>query len=134
VDASTREAIAAFRSVAAREVHASPFQSRQRLLARLGCVRCHQRNSDRPPPLESIGSTLGGAMLQTIPFQRTPRLTDPLQKYTRAHLVAAIREGVAGLRHASYSYRMPAFGQDADTLVAALAEGDGELPAGPEPP
>jgi glucose/arabinose dehydrogenase len=29
---------------------------------------------------------------------------------------------------------MPAFGHDADAIVQALAEGDGDLPAGPEPP
>ena len=29
------------------------------------------------------------------------------QKYTRAHLLAAVREGISGLRPASYSYRMP---------------------------
>ncbi len=134
LDAKTREAIAAYRGVAAREVYPSPFMSRQRQLAHFGCIRCHQRNSDRPPPLEAIGSTLGGAMLQVLPFQRTPRLSDPHQKYTRTHLLSAVREGVTGLRAERYTYRMPAFGEHAETLVTALAEGDGELPAGLEPP
>lgn len=134
VDVSTSAAVAAYQSIAAREIHPSPFASHQRLLTRAGCVRCHQRDSDRPPPLESMGSTLGGAWLQNVPFQRTPRLTNPHQKYLHTHLVSAVREGVTGLRSQSYSYRMPSFGQLAETLVAALAEGDGELPAAPEPP
>jgi mono/diheme cytochrome c family protein len=134
VDAATRKAVAAYRAVAAREKHPSPFAVRQRLLAHLGCVRCHQRDNDRPPPIEAAGSTLGGAWLQSLPFQRTPRLTYPHQKFTRAHLLAAVREGVSGLRHADYTYRMPAFGNDAGAVVQALAEGDGELPAAADPP
>jgi glucose/arabinose dehydrogenase/cytochrome c551/c552 len=134
VDTATREAIAAYQAVATQEKHPSPFAARQRLIAHLGCVRCHQRDSDRPPPIEAIGSTLGSAWLQEIPFQRTPRLTYPHQKYTRQHLLATVREGVTGLRPARYTYRMPAFGHDADAIVQALAEGDGDLPAGPEPP
>ncbi|HLN29815.1 MAG TPA: hypothetical protein VK395_18860 [Gemmataceae bacterium] len=130
---STQSAIAAYQVGAAREKHASPFASRQRLLERLGCVRCHQRDSDRPPPIEAIGSTLGGAWMEALPFQRTPRLTYPHQKYARSHLLSAIREGVSGLRPARYTYRMPAFGQDANEIVQALAEADGELPAEPEP-
>jgi hypothetical protein len=134
VDGPTRKAIAAYRAVAVRDRHPSPFASRQRLLDHFGCVRCHQRDSDRPPPIEAIGSTLGGAWLQELPFQRTPRLTYAHQKYVRAHLLAAVREGVTGLRPARYSYRMPPFGHDAEAVVQALAEGDGDLPAGPEPP
>ncbi len=84
VDAPTRKALAAYRTVAVREKHPSPFASRQRLLDHLGCVRCHQRDSDRPPPIEAIGSTLGGGWLTYVPFQRTPRLTYPQQKFTRA--------------------------------------------------
>jgi len=49
-------------------------------------------------------------------------------------LVRAVREGVSGLRPAHYPYRMPAFGSAAETLVQALAEGDGELPAGEDSP
>jgi mono/diheme cytochrome c family protein len=133
LDNPAQEAIAAYQGVAAREKHTSAFASRQRLLVHLGCLRCHQRDSDRPPPLEAIGSTLGSAWLQEVPFQRTPRLTFPHQKYTRPHLLAAVREGVTGLRPDRYTYRMPAFGHDADAVVQALAEGDGDLPAGPEP-
>src|SRR5207244_3738167 len=95
---------------------------------------CHQRDSDRPSPLERAGSTLGASLLMGSPYQRAPRLTDPHQKYTRSALLAAVRDGVTGLRPPRYTYRMPAFGHDADAVVQALAEADGELPDGPEPP
>lgn len=134
VDPVTRKAIAAYQAVAGRERYPSPYESRQRQLERAGCLRCHQRDTDRPPPIEQVGSTLGGGFLVEVPFQRTPRLTFPLQKYTRAHLLAAVREGVSGLRPASYSYRMPPFGHDAETLVQALAEGDGERIERIDPP
>ena len=117
-----------YRRVAADEKHPSPFAERQQRLERAGCVRCHQRDSDRQSPIEEIGSTLGGAFLQETPFLRTPRLTNPHQKFTRGHLAASVREGVSGLRGARYTYRMPAFGADADVLLQALAEADGELP------
>jgi glucose/arabinose dehydrogenase/mono/diheme cytochrome c family protein len=133
LDGSTAKALAAYRAVAAREQHASAFDSHRRLLDQAGCQRCHQRDSDRPPPLEEVGSTLGGARLQYVPFQRTPRLTNLHQKYNRAYLATAVREGVSGLRPSRYSYRMPAFGHDAEALLQALAEGDGELPAGGDP-
>jgi glucose/arabinose dehydrogenase/mono/diheme cytochrome c family protein len=133
LNAPDRAAITAYRAVAEGEKHASPFESRRRQLERAGCVRCHQRDSDRPPPIEEIGSTLGGAYLQTIPFQRTPRLSNPLQKYTHAYLTKAVREGVSGLRPARFSYRMPAFGHDAETLLQAIAEADGDLAGAPEP-
>jgi mono/diheme cytochrome c family protein len=123
----TREALTAYLQVALREVHSSPFTARQRHLARAGCVRCHQRDSDGPPPIEEVGRTLGGAFLQMIPYQRTPRLSFPHQKLTRTYLVDAVREGVAGLRSDLYTYRMPAFGPEAESLVQALAESDGEL-------
>ncbi len=131
---STRKAIAACREVAAKEKHPSAFASRQRLIDHLGCVRCHQRDSDRPPNIEAIGSTLGSAWLQYVQSQRTPRLTYPHQKYVRSHLLVAVREGVSGLRPGQYTYRMPAFGRDAETIVQALAEGDGELPDAADPP
>jgi mono/diheme cytochrome c family protein len=134
LDAATKQALLAYQKVAGLEKHPSPFASMQRLLQNAGCVRCHQRDSDRPPPIEAVGSTLGGAFLQEVPYQRTPRLNDPLQKYTRAHLVRTVREGVSGLRPDHYTYRMPAFGTAAETLVQALAEGDGELPAGEDAP
>jgi cytochrome c551/c552/glucose/arabinose dehydrogenase/cbb3-type cytochrome oxidase cytochrome c subunit len=134
LDADTLLGLEAYRKVAARETHPSPFAARQRLLHQSGCLRCHQRDSDRPPPIEEAGSTLGGSNLEYLPFQRTPRLHAPLQKYTRSYLGQAIREGVSGLRSNHYSYRMPSFGATADTLVQALAEGDGELPAGDDPP
>jgi mono/diheme cytochrome c family protein/glucose/arabinose dehydrogenase len=129
-----RKAVAAYLSVAGRDKHPSPFAARQRRLAQAGCVRCHQRDTDRPPPIEEVGSTLGGAHLQELPFLRTPRLTNPHQKFTRGYLAEAVREGVSGLRWSRYSYRMPAFGPDADELVQALAEADGELPTGADAP
>ncbi|MGE3808976.1 MAG: hypothetical protein AB7K24_30300, partial [Gemmataceae bacterium] len=131
LDAPTRAALQAYAAQATRERHASSFEDRRRLIERLNCFRCHQRDTETQPILEQVGSRLGGAYLQHLPFQRTPRLTDPLQKYTHAHLVAAVREGVAGLRHSRYSYRMPAFGDFADQVVRSLAETDGELMEGP---
>ena len=130
----TRSAIAAYLTVAGGEKHPSPFADRQRQLARAGCVHCHQRDSDRPPPIEEIGSTLGGAWLMELPFLKTSRLTNPHQKFMRSHLTAAVREGVSGLRWVKYLYRMPAFGAEADALVQALAEADGELATEPDPP
>jgi cbb3-type cytochrome oxidase cytochrome c subunit/glucose/arabinose dehydrogenase len=134
IDSATRQAIAAYGTVANRERHPSPFEARKRQLERAGCLRCHQRDTDRAPPIEQVGSTLGGGFLAEVPFQRTPRLTYSHQKYTRTHLLASVREGISGLRPTSYSYRMPAFGHEAEALVQALAEGDGELIAGSDPP
>jgi hypothetical protein len=128
VDEATRKALAAYRVIAGSERTPSPYHTRQRLLERSGCMRCHQRDSDRPAPLEIISSTLGGSMLESVPFQRTPRLTDTHQKYQPSALLSAIREGVSGLRHGRYSFRMPAFGTQAETLAQALAESDGEVP------
>jgi cbb3-type cytochrome oxidase cytochrome c subunit len=133
VDAATWKAIAAYIAVAPREKHLSPFTSRQRMLDHLGCVHCHQRDTDRPPDIEAVGSTLGSAWLQNVPPQRTPRLTYPHQKYTRAHLLSTVREGVSGLRQSGYSYHMPSFGREDETILQALAEADGELPAAPDP-
>src|SRR5262249_54870614 len=78
--------------LAAGEKCPSPFADRQHRVTQAGCVRCHQRDSDRPPPAEEIGSTLGGAFLQELPFLRTPRLTNPHQKFTRNYLATAVRE------------------------------------------
>jgi hypothetical protein len=114
--------------VAGEEKYPSPFAERQQRLERAGCAKCHQRDSDRPSQMEDIGSTLGGAFLQETPFLRAPRLTNPHQKFTRAHLFATVREGASSLRGARYLYRMPAFGPDAAVLLQALAEADGELP------
>src|SRR5262249_42440277 len=85
LDTATREALAAYLATATRENHPSPFESRQRQLERAGCVRCHQRDSDRPPPIEQAGASLGGAFLEVLPFQRTPRLTNLHQTFTRKH-------------------------------------------------
>ena len=96
LDEPTKKAIAAYRAVAADEKHASPFADRQRSLERAGCVRCHQRDTDQLSALEATAVTLGGSGLETVPFQRAPRLTDPHQKYTQSHLLAAVRDGVKG--------------------------------------
>src|SRR5947209_5847657 len=104
IDDPMWKAIAAYQAVALREKHLSPFAGRQRMIEHLGCVRCHQRDSDRPPAIEAVGSTLGSAWLQNVPPQRTPRLSYPHQKYTCSHLLSAVREGVSGLRQADYSY------------------------------
>jgi glucose/arabinose dehydrogenase/mono/diheme cytochrome c family protein len=117
-----------------QEKYPSPFTIRQDRLRQVGCVRCHQRDSDQPSPIEEIGSTLGGAFLQEIPFLRTPRLTNLHQKFIRSYLASTVREGISGLRWSRFSYRMPAFGHEADTLLQALAEADGELPTEADPP
>jgi mono/diheme cytochrome c family protein len=134
LDDEDSKALTAFVKLAAYDRHPSPFVARQEKLARAGCVQCHQRDTDRPPPVEQAGSTLGGAHLMELPFQRTPRLTNPHQKLTRAYLGHTVREGNPGLRGPRYTYRMPAFGLDADELVQALAEADGELVAGADVP
>ncbi|WP_169981029.1 cytochrome c family protein, partial [Tautonia rosea] len=113
LDDPTHDAITAYLAVASMEIHPSPFDTRQRHLSRVGCVRCHQRDTDRPPPIEEVSRTLGGAYLQVVPYQRTPRLTDPHEKLTPAYLAGAVREGVSGLRSEAYTFRMPAFGPDA---------------------
>lgn len=122
---STQE-LAAYVAVAPRERHPSAFESRQRGLLRAGCVRCHARHSDRPPPIEEVGSTLGGAWLQMVPFLRTPRLSHATLKYEPGFLLSAVRDGVADVRHSKYSYRMPAYGEEARAHVLALSEGDGD--------
>jgi mono/diheme cytochrome c family protein len=134
LDEGTRKALEAYMAVASRETFPSPIESRRQLVERAGCFRCHSRDSDRPSPLEQAGSTLGGANLQYLPFQKLPRLTNLYRKYTRSYLASAVREGVSGLRSEQYSYRMPAFGPQAEALLQALAEADGELPAGGDPP
>src|SRR5207244_1786997 len=112
-----------------REKYPSPFAARQERLARAGCVQCHQRDTDRSPPIEVAGSKLGGGFLAELPFLRTPRLPHAHQKLTAGYLATTVREGNPGLRGPRYSYRMPGFGVDADVLVQALAEGDGDLPS-----
>jgi mono/diheme cytochrome c family protein len=133
LDACARQRLQAFVQIARQEKYPSSVANRQQLLERSGCVRCHARDTDRPPPLEVVGSTIGGAYLQYVPFQRTPRLTHLHQKYTPTYLASAIREGVAGLRPGRYSYRMPAFGSHTEALVQALAEADGDLSGSDEP-
>src|SRR5205823_3924423 len=97
------------------------------------CLRCHSRDSERPSPIEEVGSTLGGAWLQSLPFLKTPRLSNAGSKYSREYLLGSIRNGVTAVRHSKYSYRMPAYGDDAEALLLALAEGDGDDPAAANP-
>jgi hypothetical protein len=132
LDADTRTELAAYLSVAARDRHPSDFDARRRKIERSGCLRCHSRDSERPSPLEEIGSTLGGAWLQTLPFLKTPRLTNATAKYTREYLAASIRDGVSAVRHSKYTYKMPAFGDEAEALALALAEGDGDDSGAPD--
>ncbi|HEX3151632.1 MAG TPA: hypothetical protein VHR66_26395, partial [Gemmataceae bacterium] len=129
-----RAALAAYVAVAPQEKHASPAFARNERLAHAGCVQCHQRDTDRPPPIEEAGSKLGGGHLAELPFLRTPRLTNLHQKLTPTYLTKTIREGTPTLRGPRFFYRMPAFGADADVLAQALAEADGEVLGGAEPP
>lgn len=129
LDAETKADLAAYLRVAAAETHASPVHERRRMLKRLGCVRCHARDQGRrPPPLEEASSELGGAYLQTVPFLRTPRLSYPLTKYRRDYVLGALRDGVSGVRHGRFTFRMPKFGDRAEEILRALAEADGDDP------
>jgi mono/diheme cytochrome c family protein len=134
LDDEARKALTAYVRIAAYERYPSPFVARQEKLARAGCVQCHQRDTDRPPPIEQAGSKLGGGFLAELPFLRTPRMTNPHQKLTRIYLATTVREGNPGLRGPRFSYRMPAFGADADELLQAIAEADGELVTDADPP
>jgi cytochrome c551/c552 len=125
--------LSGFEKVAALETHHSPVEERRRLLERSGCANCHPRDREVPPPLEEASSVLGGAFLQRTPFLRSPRLTDAHAKYTADYLRGAVRQGVSGVRDRGYSFRMPVFGDDAEALVQALAEADGEVPEPPAP-
>jgi glucose/arabinose dehydrogenase len=128
LDAPTRQAIVAYHKLARQEKHPSPFAARQHLLLHLKCHRCHQRHGETSAPLEEIGRTLHVPFLYRLPFQRTPRLTQATARFRRDYLLSAVRAGVTGVRPDWYSYRMPAFGDHAEAVVQALAEGDGDLP------
>jgi len=131
LEAADWKEIATYLAVAGSERYPSDFDARQRKLQRAGCARCHSRDSERLSPLEDVGSTLGGAWLQMLPFLKTPRMSNPWSKYSREYLVESIRNGVSGVRHSKYTYRMPAFGEEAESLALALAEADGDDPAAP---
>ncbi len=126
LDDSAKKELAAYAAVAARERHPSDFDDAQRRLRRAGCQRCHSRDSERPSPLEEVGSTLGGSNLQSVPFLKSPRLSNVWSKYTGEYLFASIRDGVSAVRHSKYSYRMPPFGKEAQDFALALAAGDGD--------
>src|SRR5205823_2577599 len=125
VDEATHQALAAYRSVADRERYPSAFEARQERSRSCSCLRCHQRDSDRPAPIEDIGSKQWTIFNASLPFQRTPPLTQAHAKYTRDYLLTSVRDGVTGVRPNWYTYPMPAFGAEAAALVQALAEGDG---------
>lgn len=131
LDDDTRRALGEYLKVAAQEKHPSAFAQRQRLVQHLGCLRCHQRDSDRQPPLEEISRTLWSPFLARMPYQKTPPLSNACSKYTRDYLLAAIGNGVSGVRADWYSFRMPSFGTQAGEIVRALAEADGDLPSVP---
>jgi mono/diheme cytochrome c family protein/glucose/arabinose dehydrogenase len=133
LDEPTRRELAAYLAVAAQECHASAFEERQRRLRHVGCFRCHQRDGSEPAPLEQIGRTVWAPFLMRLPFQRTPRLTQATAKFTHEYLLEAVRDGVRAVRPEWYSYRMPSFGEQAEEIVRALAEGDGELPGAESP-
>jgi hypothetical protein len=124
---AARREIGAAITVAARETHPSAADARRRALVRAGCFRCHARTSERPSPLEEAGSTIGGSGLETVPYLKTPRLAHAALKYTPDFLLRSVREGVSDVRYSKFTYRMPAYGDDARDLVLALAEGDGDV-------
>lgn len=121
----TRAAIVAWIGVAASEQHDSPTTRRRRHLEQRRCTQCHQRDHSTSPPIEQIAVEASVKSKQLV-YQRVPALTGASAKYASHHLRSVIENGVAGLRPKWYSYRMPAFGADADDIVRALAEADGE--------
>lgn len=127
LDGATRADLGAYLAVAEEERHISAYEERQRRLRHWGCFRCHQRDTSEPAPLEQVGRSVWASFLARLPFQRTPRLTQATAKFRHAYLLAAIREGVSGVRPDWYSYRMPSYGERAEEIVRALAESDGEL-------
>ncbi|HLH28630.1 MAG TPA: hypothetical protein VKW77_06915, partial [Acidimicrobiales bacterium] len=132
-DLSRRE-IEAYLAVAAREVHPSDFERRRRDFARAGCLRCHALHSERPSPLEEVGSVQGGSGLELVPYLKTPRLGHAALKYDAEFLLRSVRDGVSEVRHSRYTYRMPAYGGGAEAFVRALIEADGDpLPAAAKP-
>ena len=133
LDAQAREAIAAYAQIAAAERFDSAFENGRRQLVQAQCFRCHQGDSVSPARIEAIGQTLWTPHLMRLPYQRTPRLTQALSKYTREHLANSIRDGVSGIRPSWYSYKMPVYGDRAERIVEALAANDGEPLAVPAP-
>ncbi|GIW92883.1 MAG: hypothetical protein KatS3mg110_0924 [Pirellulaceae bacterium] len=126
LDSEARAALEAFLHAAAGEHDQAHFYRRQRQLGRFGCERCHQRDSDEPPPIEQIGATLGGAWLQRIPYQRTPRLPYVFHRLEHDYLATTVAGGIQQTARPQLTYRMPAFGHFSPIVLRALAEGDGE--------
>ena len=133
LDAQMRSALTAYGLIAAKERHPSSADERRQLFAHLACDRCH-RSGDSPSPLEKASSTLGGSLLEVVPYLRTPRLNNALSKYSREYITRAIRDGVSGIQQKAYTFRMPRFGDHAEAIVRALAERDGDLANEPPPP
>jgi cytochrome c551/c552 len=129
-----RSALTAYLAVSAQERHPSPFETRRQMLSRAGCLQCHSRDAETLAPLEVIGSRITDKDLSQVAGQRTPKLTNVLAKYQRSYVLKAIRDGVQGTRAAGFTYRMPAFGDHAEPILQALAEGDGDLVTDIEPP
>ena len=127
-------ALKSFVSVAAQERHPSAFEHRRQLLTRLGCARCHQRDTEQRPMIERVAQEIWIKSKHFV-YQRTPALTGALEKYRLDYLRSAISAGVSGQRPRWYSYRMPAFGDHSEEVIRALAESDGEfLRAQSDPP
>jgi hypothetical protein len=132
LDDAERAALAAHLAAAGEERHAAPYVSALRLLERRRCDQCHAHAGLGPSPLEEVGASLGGSNLERVPYLRVPRLLDPLEKHTRAYLLAALTDGPRGVRGAAYTYRMPSFGDEAEALARALAARDGADPEAAE--
>src|SRR6185503_183631 len=94
LDPETRRVLDRYLAEARLDRHPSAFDSGRRLLDRHGCFRCHARDAERPSPLEEAASTAGGSLLETVPFQRTPRLDHAHLKYTGTYLLSSIQDGV----------------------------------------
>jgi glucose/arabinose dehydrogenase/cytochrome c553 len=127
IDEPTRRTIQSYMRIAGKEHYDSGFHVRQRKLARAGCSRCHQRDGEGPSAIDEIGRSLWTPFLYRLPYQRTPRLTNAIERYRHDFLVSAVNRGVSGVRPTWYSYRMPSYGTGADVLVQAIAESDGAL-------
>lgn len=119
LDFATRQAIAMYLSIAGKEMQESPFARRQELLTNAGCVRCHARDQERTSPLEEALKKRGA------PIAAIPPLDYATRKYPHDRLLKVLRDGGAAVPG---SCPMPAFGERAEELIQALAEGDGELP------
>ena len=131
IDAPTREAILAYLKVAGREtipVARSPTAS----AGSSGPDASAATSGTRIVRPRSSGSARpwAGAFLQSLPYQRTPRLTYPHQKFTSELPVRGGPRGrLAGCGRPTTRTACRPSAPEAESLVQALAEADGELPA-----